>query len=1262
MARTRFAFDIGTNSIGWAVAELGPDDKSRLIPTQLLDLGVRIFHNSRKIQDTDIPGETLNAERRTARLMRKHRDHRKRRKAQLMQALIECRLMPKSKEERCKLELCENLYELRAKAAEEKIEPYELGRVLFHLGQRRGFRGKETQEQEEKEGEQEEKSEKKIKEGNKNLRIYLEKKRWTLGQYFYYDRIKKEKTVRFSEYVENEAKRQEKTTIEREDSDENELKSEDERNFFPERAMYKREFQKIKEIQSYHHREVTEKQWDKIRKAIFHQYSIKIPPRGLCQFFSTDEGKGEERAPLCLPSVEHFRIYSDVSNLNYRPLGKGSPIFLDTKKREDLVKELLSKEEGTLTFTQIKKLLGIEGPKVQFNLQRAGGAEERRGLKGAPVDCWLRDKLGDEFDKKFEKLDQRDEIIRIVIGDGTENKEREIDDSEKREKIVQALIKKFDFLPREIAKKLADKSSLPGSTSTGNVSSKFIYAALPYLKDGYKLYDAEVKACEDARKQGFDYWHPNPRELDYRDKSASLKNLASLPYYGELLKRDTFKTGREKENSSLPQDMYGRIPNPTVHVGLNQLRWLINTLIERYGRPFQVCIELSRDLKLPKKKLAEIVKENKKRENERKEFIKKIKEFRGDDGFVNDEEILRFRLWKELGQPALCIYSGATISCTDVINNDDLQIDHILPWALTHDDSESNKILVKARANKDKARRTPYEAFYDKPNYDWQKIITQLDKLSEKGQPYEKKWRSRRWRFGEDALNEFLKSKEEEGGFLPRHMQDTRYLGRCMRKYVEHVCPLVKGTGGGVIISAGTLTGKLRKYMRLQLDEERRLNQLLLKGDDGKRKNRDDHRHHAIDAFVVMHLDRSLINRINRWYGVSETSEQASKRAGDIITHEKFVRLSPEISRQLESKMENLVVSTKRRLYSTTKKFFKDTAYGHIDDPENEGLKPNYRYVCRKPLEKLFGDAVKKEGGKFKMKGNFQIRSPIKVENGEKRAILRDIFEETIKNCLREMHPDEEKKISDEEFTQKCVEEFKRKFKKEFGEKHVGKLGYPKSLRAASSDESGMEKVKMKPRMVPYKKFPGRESKEILTKFKPTPDKPKYKYCPRSEYIYCDVWLVPAHRNRKTGKKEKRKIEMDFVDSYCLARQKNRLGSEKRHPAAKHLLKVYKDDTLAVKVLDDTFLFTVDSFQKREYLNLSRPRIALNYLWDAGKKRTPHYLSKKHFLDADIKIRKISITIDGKYKDLPKGVHPKLYANEKPLLLENLKKRREESH
>ena len=127
----RLALDMGTNSIGWALVDL--DDEGR--PSGIKKSGVRIFSDGRDPQS----GTSRAVDRRLARQARRQRDRYLRRRTQLIDALIEFGLMPAGADERKELEKLDP-YELRARALDETLMPYELGRALFHLNQRRGFK------------------------------------------------------------------------------------------------------------------------------------------------------------------------------------------------------------------------------------------------------------------------------------------------------------------------------------------------------------------------------------------------------------------------------------------------------------------------------------------------------------------------------------------------------------------------------------------------------------------------------------------------------------------------------------------------------------------------------------------------------------------------------------------------------------------------------------------------------------------------------------------------------------------------------------------------------------------------------------------------------------------------------------------------------------------------------------------------------------------------------------------------------------------
>lgn len=126
----RNGLDVGTNSLGWSVLLLNENG----IPNKIEAAGARIFAEGRDEKTK----ATLAATRRTARSARRRRDRFKQRQISLLNKLTRAGLFPEDPQARRDLQR-ENPLELRGRGLHEKLSPYQIGRALFHLNQRRGF-------------------------------------------------------------------------------------------------------------------------------------------------------------------------------------------------------------------------------------------------------------------------------------------------------------------------------------------------------------------------------------------------------------------------------------------------------------------------------------------------------------------------------------------------------------------------------------------------------------------------------------------------------------------------------------------------------------------------------------------------------------------------------------------------------------------------------------------------------------------------------------------------------------------------------------------------------------------------------------------------------------------------------------------------------------------------------------------------------------------------------------------------------------------
>lgn len=166
----RLGLDLGTNSIGWCMLRLNNDNE----PVAVIKSGVRIFHDGRNEKTK----EPLAVVRRNARSIRRNLDRKISRRNHLLNTLIKYYLLPSNEAERKNLAVL-NPYELRSRAVNEKIEIFELGRILMHLSKRRGFKSNRKVDKEESSG--------KIKPAIERLKNKMqENNKKTAGEYLYF--------------------------------------------------------------------------------------------------------------------------------------------------------------------------------------------------------------------------------------------------------------------------------------------------------------------------------------------------------------------------------------------------------------------------------------------------------------------------------------------------------------------------------------------------------------------------------------------------------------------------------------------------------------------------------------------------------------------------------------------------------------------------------------------------------------------------------------------------------------------------------------------------------------------------------------------------------------------------------------------------------------------------------------------------------------------------------------------------------------------
>lgn len=844
--------DLGASSIGWALVR----EKAILGASDNIIAGVRIFQPGTASEKNVESSKT--ADRRNARGMRRQHKRRTMRRNTLRFMLMKFNLWPQDALEQKQLIAgnvgedgkCDPLqtYKLRAKALDEPLSPYEFGRALLHLSQRRGFKSNRKTDGGKDTGT--------VKDGIKVVSNVLQGTgARTLGElYAKYIGVtvgEKEKETRTKDA---DGQFQKTTTM-------IPVCVERRRTNYTARDMVREEFEKIWEAQAqYNPTLLTTLAKKKIEDAIFFQRPFdkgsedKIGP---CTYLP-----GEERARLGHRLVQRYRIWQELANLRFNAhTGEGEqPLDAITRK---VLFELLDKKEE-IKFAKIKKELKLDESGT-FNLESKG---KRGFIKGNESEYKLIKAFGSAWVKLTE--DERNARCEAVLN---------LPDDELDAKARNEWRLSGETLEKVSALKLTDRP--------GNVSLAAIKRLLPHLELGATLHDALEK-----------------EQLGMRHIDTS--------------------TGADQLPMPDAENMDGQqVTNPVVRKSLYQVRKLVNAIIRKYGKPKSICVEMARDTRGSIQERNERNTENfQHRERNEKHKVT----MKDTHGLVDPSgrDVIKMRLWDECSR--MCPYCGIPLTDKMVFQTGEAQIEHIVPFSFSLDDSFGNKTLSCAKCNLEKSAQTPYQT--------WGSDETRWGEIMERVRRFKSEFCGKKIRLFERKEIDPNKAPE-------RLLNDTRYICKQVRAYLQKLYP---GTGPErdqfVRVCTGSLTAALRHQWGM--------NNIL--AEDNK-KERGDHRHHAIDAIVIALTNYKQIKCLSDWSAEDRRNRYAGQDKKPILGPPlPYITLSgdPEKARdsfraEAKAVIDQILISH-RPTRRARGQMHEETNYGALS-PD----KPNM-YVVRKPL------------------------------------------------------------------------------------------------------------------------------------------------------------------------------------------------------------------------------------------------------------------------------------------------------------------------
>ena len=301
-----------------------------------------------------------------------------------------------------------------------------------------------------------------------------------------------------------------------------------------------------------------------------------------------------------------------------------------------------------------------------------------------------------------------------------------------------------------------------------------------------------------------------------------------------------YKDERSNTGSMVFRDDIDVPRNPVVLRALNQARKVVNAIIKKHGSLSAVHIEMARDLSRPL--------------DERREVKKLQEEFRDRNDKARDhfetlfnrkpngKDFEKWLLYREQG--GQCAYSLQPLApsgdCNEIFLEGSTQIDHALPYSRSYDDSKNNKVLVLTRENQNKGNRTAYEyltSFAGGEDGDrWRNYAAWVN--GNKSYRMAKRNRLLRKNYG----------AEEASGFKDRNLNDTRYICKFFKNYVEEHLQLAPRADGNANKRCVVVNGQLTAFLRARWS----LSKVRSESD----------RHHALDAAVVAACSHGMVKAL----------------------------------------------------------------------------------------------------------------------------------------------------------------------------------------------------------------------------------------------------------------------------------------------------------------------------------------------------------------------------------------------------------------
>ncbi|MHA0297933.1 type II CRISPR RNA-guided endonuclease Cas9 [Mesomycoplasma ovipneumoniae] len=563
---------------------------------------------------------------------------------------------------------------------------------------------------------------------------------------------------------------------------------------------------------------------------------------GKCSFFVE-----ENRSPVNYPSYEIFNLLNQLINLSTDLKTENKKIWqLSLNDRNELLDELLKVKENakiisiSLKKNEIKKIILKDFGFEKSDIDDQDTIQGRKIIKEEPttelkvtkhllatIYSHSSDSNWININNILKFLPYLDEISKIL------DREKSRGQDEVLKKLTEKNI--FEVLKIDSEKQLDFVKSIFSNTKfnfkkIGNFSLEAIRLFLPKMFEQNKNSEFLKWKDEEIRKE----WEIQKSKLGKSDKKTKYLN---------------------------PRIFQDEIISPGTKNTFEQAVLVLNQIIKKYSKENiidAIVVESPRE-KNDKKTIEEIKKRNKAGKDKNLKKLFQIldlenKGYRLSYLETKPAKLLdRLRLYHQ--QDGIDLYTLDKINIDDLIENRQKQydIEHIIPYSMSYDNSQANKILTEKAENLKKGKliaseyiKTKGDEFYNKYYEKVKELFGKQNKKTKKLDSYvDLDEYSAKNRFRFLTLQDYDEFQVE---FLARNLNDTRYSTKLFyHALIDHFennefFTYTDENSNKHKVKISTIKGHVTRYFR---KEANNINKPEIE------KNRENNEHHAVDAAIV---------------------------------------------------------------------------------------------------------------------------------------------------------------------------------------------------------------------------------------------------------------------------------------------------------------------------------------------------------------------------------------------------------------------------